>query len=95
MAITLDPALIEEFSSLLSNEGIHDVSHWILPNDDVPFDEELALEEFGAQLEGAFAATSAAIDSIRPNGTVPTRVAVDVQSGDTPAAACPDTTRTE
>jgi len=70
MTSTLNPALIEEFATLLSNEGIRDVSHWTLPNDDVPFDEEGALAEFRAQLDGAFAVTTAAIDTIVSNKTV-------------------------
>lgn len=67
MTNTLNPALIEEFTSLLSNEGIRDVSHWTLPNGDVPFNEDEALREFGARLDGAFAVTTAAIDYTVPN----------------------------
>ena len=70
MSLTLNPALIEEFTELHSNEGIRDVSHWTLPNDDVPFDEEAALAEFQSNLDGAFSATSTAIKGIVPSSTV-------------------------
>jgi len=64
MTATLDQALIEEFTTLLGSDGIREVSHWTLPNDDVRFDEEAALGDFREQLDGAFAVTSAAIDNI-------------------------------
>ncbi|MFS2010292.1 hypothetical protein ACCD06_10515 [Azospirillum sp. CT11-132] len=64
MPIPLDPVLIEEFTKLLGNEGIHDISHWVLPNDDVPFDETVALERYKAMLDEEFEASSEGIKQI-------------------------------
>jgi len=61
---TMDQALVDEFEALLASEGVRDVSHWTLPNDDVPFNEDDALVEFGLCLDSAFEASSTAIDSI-------------------------------
>lgn len=57
MPIPLNQALIEEFEKLLRNKGIRDVSRWILPNDDVPFDEAVALEAYEASLDEEFKAS--------------------------------------
>ncbi len=64
MPIPLDPVLIEEFTKLLGNEGIHDISHLVLPNDDVPFDETVALERYKAMLDEEFEASSEGIKQI-------------------------------
>ncbi|EWY42881.1 hypothetical protein N825_02460 [Skermanella stibiiresistens SB22] len=64
MTTKLNQALIDEFTTLVGDDGIRDVSHWTLPNDDIRFVEEVALAEFDEQLDEAFAVTSTAIDGI-------------------------------
>jgi hypothetical protein len=64
MNATLDQALVNEFTALIRSEGVREISRWTLPNGDVPFDEDAALADFRAQLDGAFAVTSAAMDGI-------------------------------
>lgn len=61
---TIDQAKVDEFKALLSCKGLHDVSHWTLPNGDVPFNENVALAEFIDGLDAAFDANTDAINSV-------------------------------
>ncbi|HYD29524.1 MAG TPA: hypothetical protein VEB64_01490 [Azospirillaceae bacterium] len=64
MPITLNSQLVDEYATLIRVEGVRDVSHWTLPNNGVPFDENAALSSFCEDMNGLFDMTYFAINAI-------------------------------